>query len=95
MGTIKVLSPAGVGKVGETALPPLPADLRGKTVGLLDNTKANADLLLGRLGELLRERHGVRSLVYCRKANASTPAPPDLLSDLTRSVEVVITASAD
>lgn len=95
MGTIKVLSPAGVGKVGETTLPPLPADLRGKTVGLLDNTKANADSLLGRLGELLRERHGVRSLVYCRKANASTPAPPDLLADLARSADVVITGSAD
>jgi len=95
MGTIRVLSPVGVGKVGETKLPPLPADLRGKTVGLLDNTKTNAELLLGRLGDLLRERHGVKGVVYCRKANASTPASPDLLADLTRSVEVVITASAD
>lgn len=95
MGTIKVLSPAGVGKVGETALPPLPADLRGKTVGLLDNTKANAELLLARLGELLRERHGVKGVVHRRKANASTPAPPDLLAELARSAEVVLTASAD
>lgn len=95
MGTIRVLSPVGVGKVGEMALPPLPADLQGRVVGLLDNTKANFELLLGRLGELLRERYGIKGVVYRRKANSSTPAPPDLLADLARSADVVITGSAD
>ncbi len=95
MGTIRVLSPVGVGKVGQSRPVPLPADLAGKTVGFLDNTKANFELLLGRLGELLRERYGIKGVVYRRKANSSTPAPPDLLADLARSADAVITGSAD
>ena len=94
MGTIRVLSPVGESKVSQTAPLPLPADLAGKTIGFLDNTKTNFDLLTRRMEALLRERHGLAGAVYARKVNAATPAPPEVLAALA-GVDLVVTGSAD
>ena len=48
--------------------------LRGLTVGFVDNTKHNFDLLVQEMGALLKERFGVKAVVHRRKANASTAA---------------------
>ena len=58
MGTIRVLSPVAESKVSQSA-PPAPAgDLAGKTLGFLDNTKANFELLAPTMEGLLREQRG-------------------------------------
>ena len=75
MATITVLSPVGVRPEATLAVPPLPADLRGLTVGFVDNTKHNFDLLVREMGEILKERFGVKAIVHRKKANASTPPP--------------------
>jgi len=74
MARIRVLSPVGVVARQSVAVPPLPRDLAGRTVGFLDNTKSNFDRLAAGLGELLRERYGVKAVLHRRKANAATPA---------------------
>jgi hypothetical protein len=94
MGTIRVLSPVADAKVSQTAALPLPATLAGKRLGLLDNTKANFELLLRRMETLLRGQAGLADVVYERKANSSTPAPPEILARL-RDVDLVVTGSAD
>jgi hypothetical protein len=94
MGTIRVLSPVVDTKVGQTAALPLPHTLAGKRLGFLDNTKANFELLLRRLEALLRAEAGLADVVYERKANCSTPAPPEVLARL-RDVDLVVTGSAD
>ena len=95
MTLIRVLSPIGV-TVGETlSVPPLPASLAGRTVGFLDNTKHNFDRLVGEVGSLLRERHGVKVIVHRRKANASTPAAAELIDELAKTCDVVLAGSAD
>ena len=43
---------------------------------------------------LLREQVEVADVVYERKANSSTPAPPEVLARL-RAVDLVVTGSAD
>jgi hypothetical protein len=43
---------------------------------------------------LLRTRTGLAAVVYERKANSSTPAPPEVLARL-RDVDLVVTGSAD
>jgi len=56
-----VLSPEGKAPTTAArvvALPRFP-DLRGKVVGLLDNSKPNADKLGERFEQLLREQYGV------------------------------------
>lgn len=95
MASIRVLSPVGAVKRERVAVPPLPGDWNGRTVGFLDNTKANFDRLTAGLGDLLRERYGVREVVHRRKANASTPAPPELIADLAKRCDVVFAGSAD
>ena len=94
MRTIRVLSPVVESKVSQTASLPLPGSLVGKRLGLLDNTKANFELLLRRMEAHLRAEIALADVVYERKANSSTPAPPEVLARL-RDVDLVLTGSAD
>jgi hypothetical protein len=94
METIRVLSPVVVSKVSQTPALPLPDTLAGKRLGLLDNTKANVELLLRHMEALLRAEAGLAGVVYERKSNSSTPAPAEVLARL-REVDLVITGSAD
>jgi hypothetical protein len=95
MGRIRVLSPIGVVSQETVTMPTLPHDWKGKSVGFLDNTKANFDVLVRDLGALLRERYGVREIVHRKKANASTPAAPEIVADLAKRCDVVFAGSGD
>lgn len=95
-GTITLLSPvpersAAAGAHGL----PLPASFRGKRIGFLDNTKANFAELSRGFGQLLVERYGAASVVIRRKANAATPAPPELIAEMAKACDVVFTGSGD
>ena len=94
MATIRVLSPVAESKVSQEASLPLPADLAGKRIGFLDNTKTNFELLVRRMEALLRERWAIAETVYQRKLNAATPAPPEALAALA-GVDLVVTGAAD
>jgi hypothetical protein len=95
MARIHVLSPVGVVATQSTAVPPLPRDWQGRTIGFLDNTKSNFDRLTRGLGDLLRERYGVEAIVHRRKANAATPAAPEIIAELAKQCDVVFAGSAD
>ncbi len=94
MGTIRVLSPVAESKVSQSAPLSLPTGLAGKTIGFLDNTKPNFELLVRQMEALLRERHGLAGVVYRKKANAATPAAPDVLAAFA-GVDLAVTGSAD
>jgi len=94
MARIQVLSPVGVVASQATAVPPLPREWAGRTVGFLDNTKSNFDRLAAGIGELLRERYGV-AVMHRRKANASTAAAPEVIAELSKTCDVVFAGSAD
>jgi hypothetical protein len=95
MARVKVLSPVGAVTSASVAAPPLPADLSGRAVGFIDNNKANFDRLVGDIGALLQERYGVRRVLHRKKANASTPAPPEVLAELAKECDLVLAGSAD
>ena len=95
MGKIRVLSPVGVVGAETFTVPALPRTWRGLTVGFLDNTKANFDCLSAEMGELLRASHGVARVIHRRKANASTPAAPEIIVELAKECDVVFAGSAD
>lgn len=95
MPRIRVLSPVGVERQEVITIPVLPASLAGRTVGFLDNTKANFDRLTAEVGVLLRERHGVANVVHRKKANASTPAAVELIAEMAKTCDVVFAGSAD
>lgn len=95
MTLITVLSPVGEFRTATAAIPALPADLRGLTIGFLDNTKANFDRLVTGMGGLLKERYGVERVVHLRKANAATPAAADVIETLAKECDLVFAGSAD
>ena len=88
-----VLDPTGERRAPERALLPRPALLQGRTVGLLDISKARGDVVLDRLEELLRE-HGATVRRY-RKPAFARVAPVDLRQEITEHCEVVVEALAD
>ena len=95
MPRIRVLSPVGVVANESMAVPSLPQEWSGRTIGFLDNTKANFDRLTAEMGELLRASHGVTKVLHRRKANASTPAAPEIIAELSKQCDVVFAGSAE
>lgn len=79
------------GKVN-VAMAPRPADLAGKVVGLLDNTKEQADIILQTIGDALRERHGVASVIIRSKDMFSKPATEDLINEMANKVQIAVAA---
>ena len=72
---------------------PRPTTLRGKTIGLLDITKARGDVFLDRLADRLTERgHTVERFA---KPTFTKPAPIDLRHEISTKCDVVIEALAD
>ena len=64
-------------------------------LGILDNSKANADHLLRFVMEGIKAQLPVTSVVWQRKDNVSLPAPNDILDKLAAETDFVITAMAD
>jgi hypothetical protein len=95
MTKIRVLNPQGETRAASHALPALPVSFRGLTVGFLDNTKHNFDRLVLEMGELMKERWGVARVVHRKKANAATPAAPEIVEAMAKECDVVFAGSAD
>lgn len=69
-----------------------PLDLNGRVVGLFDNTKEQADIVLEALGEELMRSYGVKEVVTRRGIHYSRPAPRDTVEEMARKCDVVICA---
>lgn len=82
---------AGTGRK-RVPLAPRPADLAGKVVGLLDNTKEQGTLILETIGHALRERYGVARVVLLRKEHYSKPATDALIDQMAKEVDVAVAA---
>jgi hypothetical protein len=70
-------------------------DLRGSRVGLLANTKRNAEQFLDEVAALLRQDHDVAGVVRRKKLSITDPVPPDILSDLVATCDVVVVGVGD
>jgi hypothetical protein len=86
------IDPTAGGSRAKIALAPRPMDLAGKVVGLLDNTKEQADVILETIGQVLRERYGVAKVVIRRKEAFSKPATEALLNEMAKEVQVAAAA---
>lgn len=74
--------------------PRLPT-LAGTRLGIIDDSKRNADVLLEELAEILRTRYEITEVKWHRKPSASRPADPTALKELTEQVDSVIIAIGD
>jgi hypothetical protein len=92
----KLLDPTGFDeRSADATLAPRPAGLQGLTVGLLDNTKPNAEVLLSEIAGELRSRCGIGPSPLYVKDYFGTPVKDDLLKRIVRECDVVITAVGD
>lgn len=90
---MRVLSPLGATPASVKPLARRPPSLAGRRIGILDNSKPNADVLLGRVAERLAERTGAATVQRWQKPGASHPAL--MLDEIAGAADVVLTASAD
>ena len=92
-----VLSPKGKAQSLTRRIAALPKfhDLRGKVIGLLDNSKPNADVLGERFEQLLREKYGVAGVVRRRKLTAQEGAPKQFLDELAAQADFVLSGLGD
>ena len=91
---IRLLSPLAEPRPIVAATAPRLATLDGKVIGLLDNSKPNAHLLLERVHARLAERYTLAGVVRGRKATSTRPAPADVLGALA-GAHFVVTAVGD
>ena len=94
MSSIRVHAPTARSATVEAPVSPALKTLKGKVVGLLDNTKQNAGLLLARTAEHLKRHHGVKDAVARIKPMAG-PASPETIEFFKKNVDFVVAASAD
>jgi hypothetical protein len=95
MPRVSVVSPVGERRRASVEVPALPDDLRGLRIGFLDNTKTNFDRLASEMGAILTARFGTAAIVHRRKANASTPAAPEIVAGLVKDCDLVFAGSGD
>ena len=74
--------------------PRLPT-LAGTRLGVIDDSKRNADVLLEELVEVLRTRYEISDVKWHRKPSASKPADPEVIRELAESCDSVIVAVGD
>ena len=67
----------------------------GLRIGILDNSKGNADHLLSFLIEGLRAQVPIASVVSRRTPASSRPAENSVLDDLVKEADCVVSAMAD
>ena len=95
MDRLTLVSPVDVRAADAVSLAERRSDLSGCRLGLLDNRKGNANVLLARLGEKLRREYAAASVHWEEKPIISRPATDEQLDRLVENCDAVITAIGD
>jgi hypothetical protein len=67
----------------------------GLRLGILDNSKGNADHLLKFIVDGIKAQVAVASVVILRKGSVSLPAPKEILDQLAAEADFVVSAMGD
>jgi len=95
MKTTPVYDPRGVVEATPLAPAPRVKALAGLRLGLLDNTKWNANKLLRGVRDRLAHKHGFTQVNYYRKESFSLNAAAELIDEIAARNDIVLTAIAD
>jgi hypothetical protein len=76
-------------------LAPRPGSLSGLRLGLLANTKRNAEQFLADVGRELAERYGMIPVVSVKKPNIVETAPTEMMAELTEHCDIVVAGVGD
>jgi hypothetical protein len=92
---IRVFDPTTTPKEQALRYAPRPTTLRGKRVGLVENTKYNSDKLLLKIGKILADDYGVQGMLLRRKRGSGVPAHEEIINDIKNECDVVIAGVGD
>ena len=93
---VRLVDPSGIElPAGDFRLNDRPTSLEGKTLGLLENSKANSDKVLNELGRMLQEKYGFSEVRMFSKHSASLPTKSETIEDMLNGVDVLITGVGD
>jgi hypothetical protein len=94
--TIRLIDPTGGATAREAfSLAPRAAGLRGKRLGLLDNSKSGSEPILKAIAAILKDEFQWADVFYVRKHSASLPPKPEVMEALHRHADVVVTGVGD
>jgi hypothetical protein len=91
---ITVLNPTTDSESESRALARPLGSLRGSLIGVLDNSKVNANAIFQRVETILRRDYGVREVLWRRKHDFSRPAPAEMLAELS-ACDAIISGVGD
>jgi hypothetical protein len=96
LNTDLILSPEGTSHIRQHRVAPRRfRTLDGVRLGLLGNSKLNADAVLLAVGDLLKEKYTVQSVFMRSKPTFSKPAPAELIDEVVQNADVVLTGVGD
>ena len=95
MQTIPVYDPRGVVEAQPMTTAPRVKKLEALRLGLLDNTKWNANKLLRGVRDRLAQKHAFGAVNYYRKESFALAAMPELLAQIAAENDIVLTAIGD
>jgi hypothetical protein len=95
MDELTVFDPRGRVDAEPVALAPRAATLGGLRLGILDNTKWNANRLLRKTAAALEAEHGIATVNYYTKESFSKVADPALVAAIAAGNDIVLTAIGD
>jgi hypothetical protein len=95
ISAMDILDPIGDTAATARTLAPRPASLHGVVIGVLDNSKPNARVLLEGVARVLAAKLGARDVRVWRKPGASVGATAAVLDEIAAQCGAVLTASAD
>ena len=95
MSAMEILDPVGSTSAVSRTLAPRPAGLTGAVIGVLDNSKPNARVLLEGVARALAQKVGARDVKIWGKPGASIGATTAVLDQIAAQCGAVLTASAD
>ena len=95
MDELTVFDPRGRVDAERVALAPRATALQGLRLGILDNTKWNANRLLRKTAELLATEHGIGAVSYYKKESFSKVAGSALIAEIAGNNDIVLTAIGD
>ncbi len=87
--------PRGVVETEPLAPSPRIAGLDGRRLGVLDNTKWNANRLLRKTVARLEQQYSFGAVNYYRKESFSKDADPALIERIAADSDIVLTAIGD
>lgn len=92
---LKVLNPTAGPARGTGGIAPRPANLDGKTIGVIWNGRAYGDRILQEAVDILKQRHQVRDVLFREKPFLGNIAPEPILAELAAKAHVIITGVGD